>query len=510
MNNSKLTLLYLLIFTQINLACAHTFQKENLLSREEHKKIIQGLKKSSPSNQRIYVLTDENEEVPDPTRPLPLVLPNGQKKFVIGFSGQNIMLVNSLQDLIFGGLKNTGKVELLNEFGYPYGGEINPANGQPWGYSQDSSTWDVAIFKYPKDNGEMGLKVLAGAMGTGEDGKPFLIRDGYNNTRQRIFFDAEFRGQKLHASNPKAILNSGKPVNGNWIQRNSKGEVIFSHGYGGEPVTLLNGDLFVDHRGWVPFVHETVVEQKNVPHPIPYRTAIVVTYLDKTLSKVMAPAKIIFDVFRRDGRIWKAAERPTAGPLVEGPHIEVQHNGKAIESAAEIEALKKKGAKLDYQMLFSAGEYFGFYGSYMAYSRGNLESFEPVVDNNGELLDITAPLRVLFTWIGRPVSFHADGKEYLIIHGVDRLSLPEGFVLDQVPKGHEWPYFKRQEILVPVEREMKKGLPVLKIKDDSGLIELLKKYVPRKVSQTEGLRNFQSILNLSSHPALQYQESHLG
>lgn len=472
----------------LSLSCAQT------LPRDEHKKIIKELKTPSETNQRVSIITDENFEVPDPTRPLMLELPDGKTKYVIGFSGQNIMLVDSLKDLIYGGLKKTSKVQLLNKFGHQYGGEINPSTGKPFGYSEDSSTWDVAIFKYTKTNGEKALRVLAGAMGTGLDGKPFLVRDGYNNTRQRLFFDAEFRGEKLHASNPKAILNSGEPEDGNWIQRNSRGEVVFSHGYGGEPVTLLNGDLFTDRRGWVPFIYETVVEQRNEPGPIPYRTAIVVTYLDKTLSRVMSSQKIILDVFRRDGKVFKAAERPTAGPLVEGPHIEVQHNGKAVESNKEAQALIAQGARLDFQMLFSAGEYFGTYGSYMAFSRGNLESFEPVLDDHGELLDLTAPLRVLFTWIGRPVSFHAEGKEYLLLHGVDRTSLPEGFVLDQIPKGHEWPYYKRQELIVPVEREMKKNLPVIKIKDDRGLIERLKKFVPRKVSETILLKTYKLCL----------------
>ncbi|MFL5783495.1 MAG: hypothetical protein ACJ76H_02725, partial [Bacteriovoracaceae bacterium] len=137
---------------------------------------------------------------------------------------------------------------------------------------------------------------------------------------------------------------------------------------------------------------------------------------------------------------------------------------------------------IGFQMLFSAGEYFGTYGSYMAYSEGDLHHMQPVTDDKGELLDLTAPLRVLFTWIGRPVSFHVGDKEYLLIHGVDRSALPEGIVLDQLPKLNEWQYFKRQEIVVPVERTLNKGVRGLQMKDDSGLIELLKKYTPRKVS----------------------------
>ena len=388
-------------------------------------------------------------------------------------------MINSLEELIRGGIKKTQKVDLTNEFGFNYGGEIDPATGQPLGYNRDSSTWDVAVFRYRDETGEESLRVLAGAMGTGSDGKPLLLQDGHNNTRQRMFFDAEFRGTKLQASRPRAPLNSGMPLDGNWIQYNTMGEIIFSHGYGGEPVTLANGDLFVDDRGWVPFVYETVVEQRE---KIPYRTAIVVAYLDRTLSKVMQPARIILDVFKPDGSIWAAAQRPTAGPLVEGAHIEVRFNGRPVESLKELHSLRSQKAQLEYQMLFSAGEYFGHYGSFMAHSKNNLENFKPVTNEKDELLDLTSPLRVLFTWIGRPVSFHANGQEYLMIHGVDRNSLPQGFVLDQMPQAHEWPHFRRQEIVVPVKRRLKDGVQILEIQDASGLIEQLKKYSPRKVS----------------------------
>jgi hypothetical protein len=119
----------------------------------------------------------------------------------------------------------------------------------------------------------------------------------------------------------------------------------------------------------------------------------------------------------------------------------------------------------------------------MAMAHGGLDNVKPVVDEKGELVDITAPLRVLFTWIGRPVSFHVGTQEYLLIHGVDRSSLPEGITLDQRPKDNEWQYFKRQEIVVPIERTLEKGIMKIRLKDDSGLIEKLKQYTPRKVSK---------------------------
>lgn len=504
MKNLLHTLLFAgsLLLTETSCATLETPGQE--LSRSEHQRMVSELKKVAPAGDYVRIVTDEDHEVPDPTKPLMIELPDGQKKYIIGFSGQNIMLLDSLETFVKGGTFRVDKVDLTNKFGFNYGGEIDPATGRPFGYAFDSSTWDVAVFRYKNPSGDVKLKVLAGAMATGDDGKPLLIKDGHNNTRQRLFFDAEFRngfhGFRLFATNPKAPLNKGLPVDGNWIEHDSSGKVIFSHGYGGEPLTLQNGDLYIDERGWVPFIHETVVEQRNERNPdgsisrIPYRTAIVVTYLDQTLSRIMKPAETILDVFRPDGRIWKAANRPTAGPLVEGPHIEVQVDGKPVESMAQLKELRNKRAHLGFQMLFSAGEYFGTYGSFMAYSQGDLHHMKAVTDETGELQDLTAPLRVLFTWIGRPVSFHVGDKEYLLIHGVDRSSLPQGIVLDQVPKGHEWQHFRRQEIVIPVERYMDKGLRKMRLKDDSGLIEKLKRYTPRKVS----------ILKLNSHSNLIY------
>ncbi len=485
-----------LIFTQAACATSAGGKKRATLEREEHQQIVRALKTPALSGKFVRIITDENHEVPDPARPQLFTFPNGKQKYVIGFSGQNIMVVDSLEKLVRGGIWKVDPVTLTNEAGHQFGGEIDPQTGKPYGYAFDSSTWDIGVFRFNNAQGASELKVLAGAMGTGTDGKPLLIKDGHNNTRQRLFFSAEFRevpansGKfRLFAGNPKAPLNKGMPVDGNWIEKNQNGEVIFSHGYGGEPVTLQNGDLYLDERGWVPFVYETVVEQRNVREQdgsitkVPYRTAIVLAYLDPTLSKVMEPAKIIFDVFKPDGSLWKATQRPTAGPLVEGAHIEVQHEGKPVMSMAEVNKLRKSGKRLDYQMLFSAGEYFGHYGSFLAYSEGNLSSFKPQLNAEGELDDITAPLRVLFTWIGRPVSFHVGTQEYLMLHGVDRSSLPEGIHLDQLPKHHEWQYFKRQEIVVPVERSYEKGVWKLRMQDDSGLIEKLKRYVPRKVSK---------------------------
>ena len=489
MKNLVHTLLFTGSLLLAETSCATHSNPAQELPKSEHQRIIRELKKVAPEGDYVRIVTNEDHEVPDPTKPLLIDLPNGQKKYVIGFSGQNIMLLDSLETFVKGGAFRVGKVDLLNKNGHPYGGEIDPATGRPFGYAFDSSTWDVAVFRYKNPSGETKLKVLAGAMADDESGRPLLIKDGHNNTRQRLFYDAEFVGTKLVASNPKAPLNPGLPVDGNWIERDAGGKIIFSHGYGGEPITLANGDLYVDERGWVPFVHETVVEQREerdadgTIHKIPYRTAIVVTYLDQTLSKIMRPAEIIFDVFKPDGKVWAAANRPTAGPLVEGPHIEVQHNGKAVESLAQLRALRKKRSDLGFQMLFSAGEYFGTYGSFMAYSEGDLHHMKAVTNDQGELSDLTAPLRVLFTWIGRPVSFHVGDQEYLLIHGVDRSALPPGIDLDQIPEPHEWQYFRRQEIVIPVERYMEKGIRKIRMKDDSGLIEMLKKYTPRKVSQ---------------------------
>ena len=69
-----------------------------------------------------------------------------------------------------------------------------------------------------------------------------------------------------------------------------------------------------------------------------------------------------------------------------------------------------------------------------------------------------------------------------MLHGVDRSSIPAGIKLDQLPQVHEWQYFKRQEIVVPVERYLENGVEKIRLKDEAGLIDYLKKFIPRKVS----------------------------
>jgi hypothetical protein len=462
-----------------------------VVSRDKHKSILNNLmQKHKEGEYGPRVKTDGSRETPDPERPFPIVLPNGQKKFLIGLSGQNIILVDSLAEYARGGLETVHKIELYNENGYRYGGEVDPKTGKEIGYALDSSTWDVALVRVDLPNGKFRYKVLAGAMGNDATGKPLLIAGLHS--RRRVIFDAEFKEQPagsrnyvLVATNPKSPLTAVQPTEGNWVQKDANGKVVFHHGYGGGPITMPNGELFKDERGWVPFIHEIVWEQRLVPDPTqkdgvrktPYRTVIAVTYMDPTLNTVMEATKPIFDVYKPNGEMWAAANRPYWGPLVEGGHIEVQFNGKALQSMAQVDLLRRNGRQVDFQMLFSAGEYYSYYGSFLAYSKGSLEQFKPVLNSKGELDDFTESLKPFFTWLGRPVSFHDEnGVEYVSVHGVPRSTVPANILLDRkLEKDSDWQHFKRRVIVFPVDRTNENGVSKIRIKDNTGFLDLLKK-----------------------------------
>jgi hypothetical protein len=469
-----------------------------VLQREEVQEIVAQLQQPlRPGEIGVRLLSNAPFDVADPARPLEITLPNGKNKVVIGLSGQNLMMSDSWEDLVRGGLQKIYKIDLYNEFGHKYGGETDPQTGQAIGYAFDSSTWDTSLIRIRNADGSLSYKVLAGAMANDSSGRPLLITKG-SNTRERKIFDAEFKeipegsGEfRLVATNPHSLFNKGLPKDGNWVEVDAKGHFIFNHGYGGEPVTLLNGDLFVDERGWVPVAIDTVWEQKVVAdssapgglRKTPYRTVIAVGYMDQTLSEVKQAPQIIFDVYKQNGSVFKAAERPFYGPLAEGPRITIKSLGRALRSMAEVIFMRAQGKSIDAEMLLSAGEYYAKYGSFMANSKKDLHSFKPLKLSDGELDDLTSELAPLFTWEGRPVSFYVGRQEYLLIHGVSRASIPRGIPLDvKIDDPKQFKEFHRQVILVPVMRRKQNGFDKIYIKDNTGLLQKLAQFRPLKTS----------------------------
>ena len=456
------------------------------------------------------LLTAERTEVPDPSRPLPIRLPGGDTKFAVGLSGGHLLLVNRLEDLAHGGLKPLSEMRFFNRQGHEYGKEINSATGLAVPYVWSSALWDGAfVYTYrPTSDGSKTLALLAlggGMADNPQTGYPFTMADGKNNTRQRLFFAAEFREspagsghQVLTAFAPYAPLNRELPDDKEWVKMRD-GKTLFNHGYGGGPVALLNGDLYIDPQGRVPVVYEAVVDEQIRPDPLnpgkpirtPGRTAIFVVYMDEGLQKVLTAPEILMDVYREDGALFQAAKRRSdgLGPLVEGGHVTVMNARKPVASREELLQMRAAGLREDFDLHFSMGEYYGAYGSYKGFSQGKLTRMRPVVGADGEPLDITAPLRVLFTWLGRPVPYYTrgqgrpNGQKNLLVHGVPRSSLPTGITFDTRPREADWPLFNRQLLSVPIEEYLEDGMWKERLMDSTGLLDELQRYRPRPVSR---------------------------
>lgn len=485
------------LFATVALAQGSIAAPKHEMARETEKTVIKILEKPlAPGKVGPAILTDGSTETPDPTRPIPVTLPNGQKKYLVGLSGQHVVLVDHLTDLA-SGQKQLVEVDLYNENGHQYGGEIDPITHDPIGYALDSSTWDITVVhaKNEHDDGTH-MVILAGAMGNDENGKPLLISEGMTSRRRVFFHNVKFEDDskgayKLVARAPTSPLTKIQPPKNEWVVKDKKGNFLFNHGYGGEPVMLPNGDLYIDERGWVPVIHESVIEQRMLPNSkgnvrmVPFHTVLAVTYMDPTLTKVMQPAKSILDVYKPDGSVWAAARRPHIGPLVEGAHIEVQFKGQTLKSMPAVEAIRKAGGKLEFEMMFSAGEYYAHYGSFIARASGLPETFKPVVNKHNELLDITEPLKVLFVGAGRPALYtDENGQKNLLMHGAARSDFPETMELNvPIQNNADWKYFQRRLLNVPVELVSYNGVSALRPVDNSGLIRKLTKYTPREQKQ---------------------------
>lgn len=455
------------------------------LTRATQSEIVAQLRRPlAAGKQGVRMVTDVPFEAPDPERPAPIHFRDGRQKYLIGLSGQHFILVDQLTDYVRGGVQPLYKVYLKNENGHTYGGEINPATGLPIGYAGDSSVWDIAAHQLFDDGGKPvfdsegnpRLKVFAGAMGNDQFGRPLLI--AHNNTRQRRFFDGVLKTRvvdgketyEIIAGQPKAPLNRLEPTGGDWFIAGR-----FNHGYGGGPVTLLNGELYRDELGRVPFIYEAVVEQSIVDgRKNPQRTAILVAYMDPTLSVVLEGPKIILDVYKQNGEVFKAAQRQGYGPLVEGGHLIVKVGGRPLGSMAEVREMRARDQLFEFSLDFSAGEYYGQYGSFEAVASGNLENLQPVLDEDGELYDLTAPLKGIFGWMGRPARFYVGDQEYVQAHGMDFSELPQGLVLGERPEDDRWQHFKRGVFVFPVDVENgPRGQRRRVIRDDTGLLQRL-------------------------------------
>lgn len=472
-------------------SCADLMKVE--ITREEVAEIIADLKKPhKPGEYGVRLLTDEPEEAPDPDRPYPIQLPDGRVLQMIGLSGGKAIFSENLAELFNGGVVPISRVDLYNRNGHKYASEVD-SNGKPLHYAHNSSLWDVYAIQFRDSSGNLRTKIFGGGMGDDASGKPYLMSGETATTRQRLFFEGEFEigpegSFKLIGKDPYAPLNKITPVPGEWIM--TAGDKYFRHGYGGGPVTLLNGELYTTTDGAVPFPHEEVIESRvdELGGALPWLTVQSMTLMDQELGEAVAPSKVIWSPFNQNGEPFAAAIRPSydGSPLTEGIHLVPMHDGRPIKSSAELKELRENGKKIYFNGMHSHGEFYGEYGGSAIRMDENFSNPQPSLTENGELDDFLKVLAPIFAWRGRPVSAFAELKlthlviedqEYVLAHGVDRSKIPSGIPMNKKPaKTEHWEHFNRQVMVFPIRRTATARGDKIEIMDNTGLLERLSRY----------------------------------
>lgn len=466
--------------------CEDAFKPQIERAHAEHL-IRQMSKPHAPGQHGVRLISWNGTETPDPDHPIPIQFPDGQK-WVMGLSGQSILVADRLSDFNGSQRLDPVKIRLVNRNGFPYGEEIE--DGVPVDYTVGSTAWDAFVVGITGPKGIQELKIFAGTMGDDAYGRPLLQRDSLARpTRQRTVFDAKFIPQPdgthvLTGYNPRTFFGYQTPTGKNWLLKDGSGITRFAHGYGGGPMVLENGELYLNPNGYLEMYHEEVVEERD---GWPYRTAIIRTFLDPIRMQAVGERKIVLDVFKpsrgsNEKKVaYAATKRLDGGFLIEGSHVQALIRGVPARSMDEIRSAREKGIQITLRMVASPGDYFSTYGSAMAIADAESSSFRYVEDGHGELYDFLKDLRPLFTWMGRPVLYVDEfNQEMVAFHGVPRTSLPDEIPLDIFPHDPKtFARFKRGILTSPIEPIRINGAQGIRLKDNTGLLKRLRNFAPR-------------------------------
>lgn len=438
------------------------------------------------------LITDEVGETPDIDKPVRVTLPDGKQAWFFGLSGQQYLLVDSIDQLARGGTVRPRKIEMLNENGFPYGQDYDPRTGKKIPYALDSSTWDASAVQAFDQNGRPTLKLLAGALANGPDGKPLLIRqkNAAQSRRRVVFHDVQWKKDAagewtLSARQPKSPFFNTDMRDGTWSRFDADGKPIFIHSYGGGPVKLANGETYPDTDGNLHWAGDGVFEVRKVIGAkrgewkyTPYHSGMYMAKLDPTLTTVVEPPHVVLDGFKEDGSVYAEAHRPGIGPLVEGGHIEprvVLENGKTrpIMSLADLKDIRARGLQEYMIMVGSTGRYDRNYGTFEAIAAPGSTDFKMVIRKNGKLYDLAGAFQVLLYAAGRPVVVVGEsGQSYVLLHGDERLDFDSNLK-----------HLSRQIWMAPVETKTIGGVEYYEILDNTGLLDALRNYQPRPLPE---------------------------
>ncbi len=445
-------------------------------------------KRHKPGQYGPRLITDQFTETPDIDKPVWVTLPDGKKAAFLGLSGQQYLLVESIDQLARGGIVQPRKIKMLNERGFPYGEDYDPVTKEKIPYALDSSTWDASAVQAYDEIGRPVLKLLAGAMANGGNGKPLLIQQkNAAQTRRRVVFHQvtwveESPGQwTLIASQPRSPFFTKVMRDGRWSEFDADGTPQMIHSYGGGVVKLANGESYGDKDGNFHWAGDGVFEVRKVIGAkekewayTPYSSGMYMAKLDPTLNKVIESPHVVLDAYKEDGSVFAEAERPGIGPLVEGGHIEprvILEDGttREIRSVEDLKDIRRRGLKEYMVMVGSQGPYNKDYGSFQANAPAGTTDFKMVVNENGELKNITEDFNVITYATGRPVIVYGEsGQAYIMWHGDERL--------DRTGKLAD---LSRQIWMAPVQIKVVDGVETYEILDNTGLLEELRTYKPR-------------------------------
>ena len=368
----------------------------------------------------------------DPSLIMPIIYPDGTKKYRINFSGLRYVEYDDIAGFYRGG---PHIVKRSRGF-YADGTEMTgPYHNASW-------PWDVVIYR--NDKGEN--IALGGVMKQPAPGKLPNVADN-NPTRSRWW--GKVKHVEVSPGQYEEHIIWQGPVND--FNRNEPFMWNY-HGYGGTLLTKFNPvtgehELVKNKKGNYILFYERVTEQKQNAQGIwmPWVTNLFMREMAPSMKTTVGPEIEVTNMKKPDGTFYEATRRggahETTGYLAEGGNVLLERDHKFVIKA------------------FSGNDYVRRYGIYLDYLPPGKEidgHFKSVTDAKGELVDFATELglREMFhgTWLGRPqFEYDPNGKLWLRFHYVPIDSLPAGLPIEGWPTAEQYLVYGRIAAQVPVK-----------------------------------------------------------
>lgn len=388
---------------------------------------------------------DFNIDSADPSLIMPIIYPDGTKKYRINFSAMRYIEADSITSFFHGGVF---KVRRTRGF-YADGTEmVGPYHLSSW-------PWDVVIYKN-KDGKNI---ALGGVMKQPAPGTLPNVAE-HNKSRSRWWGDVRYV-KNWKGEYEEHIIWQG-PVH-DFNQNPLSPDSWIYHGYGGTLLTQFNPvtgehELVKNKNGNYVLFYERVTEEKANAHGImlPWVTTMFSREMDPSLTHTVGPEVQVTNLINpRTGNYYKSTKRGT----------ETVHDGYLGEGG---NVLIEKRFNMPIKA-WSANDYVRKYGIYLDYRPANSDPmgmYKPVVDKNGELIDFASKLDLRkimnATWVGRPqLIYDPQGNLWLLFHFVPIESIPKGGPVEGWPSAEHFVKYGRITAMAPVAIKLVGGQPHL-------------------------------------------------